>query len=87
MKGAVPAAVTLNVAVWPAVTVLLAGCAVIEGAIAAFVTLSIAGLLVKLELLSVTTTEYCVPLSDVVTAGVKYDAWYAPTMSVPFFFH
>jgi hypothetical protein len=32
VSGAVPLAVTLNVAVWPAATVLLAGCDVIAGA-------------------------------------------------------
>ena len=74
MKGDVPAAVTENVAVCPAVTVLLAGCAVMEGAMAELVTLRIALLLVRLELLSVTTTANGVPLSELVVAGVTYDA-------------
>src|ERR1700691_3935897 len=38
VRGAVPAAVTLNIAVCPAVRVRLAGCAVMEGATAGAVT-------------------------------------------------
>ena len=65
-----PVAATLNVAVRPAVTVTLAGCEVIDGATSVAVTVRVAGLLVMLPLLSVTTTENCVPVSEVVTEGV-----------------
>ena len=63
-------AVTLNVAGCPAVTVLLAGCDVIDGATAAVVTVRVAGLLVTLPALSVTTTVNCVPVSEDVVTGV-----------------
>ena len=65
-----PVAVTAKVAVWPAVTLELAGCVEMEGATAAAVTVSIAVLLVTLpeELLTVTLNE--VPLSEVDVAGV-----------------
>ena len=63
-------AVTLKVAVWLAVTVWLAGCEVMDGATGAGVTVSVAGLLVKLPLLSVTTTVNWAPLSEAVVAGV-----------------
>ena len=70
VRGAVPVAVTLNVADCPAVTVVLAGCAVIEGATAVAVTVRIAGLLVRFPLLSVTTTVNWAPLSELVVGGV-----------------
>jgi hypothetical protein len=57
-------------AVCPAVTVALAGCEVMDGAISVAVTVRVAGLLVMLPLLSVTTTENCVPVSEVLTEGV-----------------
>ena len=65
-----PDAVTAKVAVWPAVTLRLAGCDVMEGATAAAVTVKSAVLLVTLpeELLTVTLNE--APLSEVVVAGV-----------------
>ena len=65
-----PDAVTAKVAVWPAVTLELAGCDAMEGATAAAVTVRSAVLLVTLpeELLTVTLNE--APLSEVVVAGV-----------------
>ena len=65
-----PDAVTVKVAVWPAMTLRLAGCDVMEGATAAAVTVKSAVLLVMLpeELLTVTLNE--APLSEVVVAGV-----------------
>ena len=65
-----PVAATLNMAVCPAVTVALAGCEVMDGATSVAVTVKVAVLLVMLPLLSVTTTENCVPVSEVVVAGV-----------------
>jgi hypothetical protein len=87
VSGAVPETVTLNVAVCPAVTVLLAGWAVIDGATDAEVTVSVAELLVTLPLLSVTTTENREPLSAAVVAGVVYDAEVAPAIAAAPFFH
>ena len=49
-------AVTENVAVWPAVIVWLAGCAVIVGATGAGLTVSVAALLVMLPAALLTTT-------------------------------
>lgn len=68
--GAVPVALTLNVAVCPAVTVWLAGCDVIDGATVAAFTVTLALLLVALPAEFVTTTEKLDPLSDVVVGGV-----------------
>jgi hypothetical protein len=60
----------LKVAVCPAVTVWLAGCVVINGAVAAAgVTVSVALLLVALPATFVTTTLNNAPLSEVVVAG------------------
>ena len=61
---------TENVAVWPAVTVRLTGCVVMEGATGAAVTVRIAALLVALPKLLLTTTVNCAPLSAVVVPGV-----------------
>jgi len=67
----VPLAVTLNVAICPAVTVWLAGCDVIEGATAGALKVRVALLLlVALPAELVTTTEKVDPLSVVVVAGV-----------------
>ena len=60
----------MNVAVWPAVTVWLAGCVVMEGATGAAVTVRMAALLVTLPELSVTTTVNDDPLSEAAVAGV-----------------
>jgi hypothetical protein len=62
--------VTLKVAVAPATTETLAGCAVMLGATAAVVTVNVALLLVTLPALLVTTTLNCAPLSLLVVAGV-----------------
>jgi hypothetical protein len=70
LRGVAPELVTENVAVWPAVTVWLAGCTVIEGATAAAVTVRVAALLVTLPAELLTTTVNCDPLSDVAVAGV-----------------
>jgi hypothetical protein len=66
----VPVALTLKVAVCPAVTVWLAGCDVIDGATAAAFTVKVALLLVALPAELVTTTEKVDPLSAVVVAGI-----------------
>jgi len=66
----VPVALTLKVAVCPAVTVWLAGGDVIDGATAAAFTVRVALLLVALPAEFVTTTENRDPLSAVVVAGV-----------------
>jgi hypothetical protein len=63
----VPVAVTVNVAVCPAVTVWFAGCVVITGA---GFTVSVAEALVTVPAVFVTTTANADPLSDIVVAGV-----------------
>ena len=65
-----PVAVTLNVAVWPAVTVRFTGCVVIAGATAAALTVSVAGPLVAEPAELLTTTLNVDPLSAVIVAGV-----------------
>ena len=75
---------TLNVAVCPDVTLLLAGC---EEMVGGTLTVSAAVLLVALPALLVTVTENFAPLSAEVVAGVVYDADVAPPMGVPFLFH
>ena len=82
-----PVAVTPKVAVWPAVTVWFAGCVVIEGVTAAAVTVKVAGSLVTLPTEPVTVTVNCASLSEVVVAGVVYEADVAPLMDVPFLRH
>ena len=67
MRVAVPVAATVKVAVWPAVTVWLAGCVVMDGAT---FTVSVAALLVTLPALFVTVTVNWAPLSEAVVAGV-----------------
>jgi hypothetical protein len=52
----VPLAATLKVAAWPAVTVWLAGCVLIEGATGAGLTVRVAALLVALPAALLTTT-------------------------------
>ena len=64
-----PAAVTEKLAVCPAVTVWFAGCAVIDGVTAAALTVSVAAPLVTLPAELLTTTENCVPLSELAVAG------------------
>ena len=82
-----PLAVTLKLAVCPAVTVWPAGCEVIDGATAAGFTVKVALLLVTLPAELVTTTEKVDPLSVVVVAGVVYELEVAPVIFVPFFLH
>ena len=65
-----PVAATLKEAVWPAVTVWLAGCVVIEGATGAALTVRVATLLVTLPAVLLTTTVNCAPLSELVVTGV-----------------
>ncbi len=65
-----PVAATENIAVWPAVTVWLAGCVVIDGATEAVVTVSMAALLVALPAALLTATVNCAPLSELVVASV-----------------
>ena len=63
-------AVTEKEAVWPTVTVWLAGCVVIEGATAAALTVKVAAPLVTLPAALLIVTANCVPLSELVVAGV-----------------
>src|SRR5258705_3241556 len=86
-SGAVPAAVTVNVAVCPAVTVWFAGCVVIVGATGAAFTVSVADALVTVPAVFVTTTLNADPLSEVVVAGVVYLLEVAPAMFTPLFCH
>src|SRR5437879_1682528 len=69
-KGAVPVAPPVEVAVLPTVTVWLAGCVVMEGAVAALFTVSVAALLVTLPAVLLTTTTNLALLSAEVVAGV-----------------
>ena len=64
---AVPVAVTENEAVWPAVTVWLTGCVVMEGGT---LTVRVAALLVTVPTELLTTTVNSAPLSEVVVTGV-----------------
>jgi hypothetical protein len=63
----VPVAVTLNFAVFPTLTVLLAGCVVIVGGI---LTVKVALWLVTLPPLLLTTTEKTLSLSAATVGGV-----------------
>ena len=63
-------AATLKEAVWPVVTVWLAGCVVIEGATGAALTVSVAALLVTLPAVLLTTAANCAPLSELAVIGV-----------------
>ena len=63
-------AATLKEAVWPAATVWLAGCVVIEGATGAALTVRVAAALVTLPAVLLTFTVNCAPLSELVVAGV-----------------
>ena len=82
-----PVAVTVKVAVWPAVTVWLTGCVVMDGPTGAAETVRVAALLVTLPVLLLTVTVNWVPLSDDVVAGVVYVEEVAPLIAVPFFCH
>jgi hypothetical protein len=87
VRGAVPLAATVNEAVFPAITVWLAGCVVIAGATEALVTVSRAALLVALPALLLTSALNCALLSPVVSAGVVYAEEFAPLIAAPFFLH
>ena len=65
-----PVAVTEKEAVWPGVTVSLAGCVVIEGADADALTVKVATLLMALPTELLTNTVNCAPLSELAVAGV-----------------
>jgi hypothetical protein len=67
VRGPVPVAVTLKVAVWPAVTVWLAGGVVMVGAV---FTVRVAGALVADPAVLVTVTVKREPLSPLTVAGV-----------------
>jgi hypothetical protein len=77
----------VNEAVFPAITVWLAGCVVIAGATAALVTVSKAALLVTLPAELLTAAVNCALLSAVVSPGVVYVEEVAPLIAAPFFFH
>jgi len=86
----VPLAATLKVAVCPAVTLRLAGCDVIVGATvddALGVTVNVAGVLVAVPIVLVTTTLNCAELSEVVTGGVTNVEDVPPLTGEPFFLH
>jgi hypothetical protein len=87
VSGAVPVAATVNEAVFPAITVWLAGCVVIWGATVVLVTVSTAALLVALPAVLLTSAVNCALLSVIVSAGVVYVEEIAPLIAVPFFFH
>lgn len=65
-----PVAVTAKVAVWPDVTVLLAGCIVMVGATEVVVTVRTAGVLLKAPVASLRVTVKDAPLSETVVGGV-----------------
>ena len=65
-----PVAVTVKVAACPAVTLLLSGCAVMDGATGVAVTVSVAALLDMLPAASLTVTVNDAPLSLFVAVGV-----------------
>jgi len=77
----------VNEAVFPAITVWLAGCVVIAGATVVVVTVSMAALLVALPAVLLTSALNCALLSAVVSAGVVYVEEIAPPIAAPFFFH
>jgi hypothetical protein len=77
----------MNVAVFPEITVWLAGCVVIDGATVALVTVSTAALLVALPALLLTATVNCALLLAAVSAGVVYVEEVAPLIAAPFMLH
>ena len=77
----------MNEAVFPAITVWLAGCVVIAGATVAVVTVRTAALLVAFPAELLTSALNCVSLSAAVSAGVVYVEEVAPLIAAPFFFH
>jgi hypothetical protein len=87
MSGAVPVAVTVNDAGFPAITISLAGWDVIAGATAALVTVSTAALLIAWPALLLTSAVNWALLSTVDSAGVLYVEEVAPLTAAPFFIH
>jgi hypothetical protein len=83
----VPVAATVNEAVFPAITVWLAGCVVMAGPTVVLVTVNTAALLVALPAVLLTSAVNCALLSVIVSAGVVYEEEVAPLIAVPFFFH
>jgi hypothetical protein len=83
----VPVAATANDAVFPAITVRLAGCVVIAGGTVAVETISMAGLLVAFPAVLLTTAVNCALLSADVAGGVVYVEELAPLIAPPFFIH
>jgi hypothetical protein len=83
VSGAVPVAVTENVADCPAVTVRLAGCTVIEGATGAGAfTVSIAVLLVALPAELLTFTLIDAPLCPTVVCAIENVFAFVPTAAL-----
>ena len=82
-----PVAATVNEAVFPAITVWLAGCVVMAGATLAFVTVNTAVLLLAFPALLLTAALNCALLSAIVSAGVVYEEEVAPPIAAPFFRH
>ncbi len=82
-----PVAATVNDAVFPAITVWLAGWVEMPGATVALVTVSTAALLVALPALLLTATVNFALLSVVVSAGVVYKEAVAPLIAAPFLLH
>jgi hypothetical protein len=80
----VPLAVTLKVAVCPAVTVWFAGGVVIVGGV---LTVNVAGVLVTVPPALVTVTVKIEPLSPLTAAGVVYVLEVAPPMATPPLYH
>ncbi len=76
-----PVAATANDAVFPAITVRLAGCVVIAGATVAVETVSMAGLLVAFPAVLLTTAVNCALLSADVAGGVVYVEELAPLIA------
>src|SRR5260370_20689150 len=87
VSGAVPAAVTVNVAVCPAVTVWFAGWVVIVGATGAALTVSVADALVTVPAVFVTTTLNFEPLAEIGVASVAEVQAFALPIFTPFFCH
>ena len=77
---------TLNVAVWPAVAVLLDGWLEIAGAVTATFTVSTAPVLVTEPALFVTTTVYVPALAADTDASVSVEL-VAPEIAAPSFLH
>jgi len=84
VNGAVPVAVTVNVAVCPDTTDRFDGWLAIDGGA---VTLSIPVVLVSFPALLLTMHRNREPLSAIVVTGVVYEAAVAPPIFMLFFCH